>query len=342
MIAPLSVAALAVPLLAPLPSSAAEGLQKTSIAADARWVVHFDVQGFLASGLGREITGMIERGEIDADLDEVRQELGIDPLQDLRAVTVYGRGEPDEKDAVVLVTASPAADAVLEHLQQSDDYHRVDAEGLTLHVFEDEAYAYVRDTGGGRLFVVSGDPQRVAGAVRVLDGQERNLLQSSTPALTGTPRPGSFLFVEFADLAALDDIDFDSYTMENAHGLVVEAGQSAGHLFVDASVDTGDLTQAQNLAQVIQGAKALVSLAGGDDVPPAARELIQSIQVQAMGTRISVHLDAPVASLVELMRQSIAEEIDEPSDDAAPDQVEYREVVEIGTRREVRREGQDG
>ena len=103
---------------------------------------------------------------------------------------------------------------------------------------------------------------------------------------------------------------------------------------------------------MVQGAKALVALAGAEDVPPAALELIQSIQVQAQGTRLSVQLDVPFAALLQLLGEAL-EEHGEPSGhgdrehqdargDGHHDDGERHVIRHVDTRREVRRDGSDG
>src|ERR1043165_9078392 len=60
------------------------------VAPDAAWIVHIDVDAVRGSTIGKFIIANWDK-EDEAELAAVKAKIGIDPVHDLKGVTVFGK-----------------------------------------------------------------------------------------------------------------------------------------------------------------------------------------------------------------------------------------------------------
>lgn len=298
------------PIAAPL--SAGE-LHREQVPADARWVGHFDLQAFQKTGLWREI---VKRSGPDGDvgisfdeLEEVRTELGIDPLKDLRSVTIYGRSDDDD-DVVVLLETTAAIDNALTRFSQEKDYRLTEHAGLQIHTWDDDGFVNVMPgPDGGRLVTIAPRLENVVEAVRVIHSQSPSLAAETSPRLSAMPLAGSFLYFASIDgIPGIHEIDASSQVAALATGLVFDMGESGTELYLRANVQTSDVESALNLGDVVDGLLALGKLAlSSQDVPQEVGGLLRALQVETRGSAVWIEFRYDVARLFQLV-EDLSEE----------------------------------
>lgn len=292
---------------APAPALAtalATDLDKSLIPASTPFLVHVDVRGILGSTLGKAAREQAGE-ELDGDLDELRDELGIDPFEDIYSVTLFS-ATGDTDGGAVLVRASAAIDGALERLKQMDEYEEVQVGGTSLHTIDGEVFIKVGKRGDERIVVASDSAEEVVATLAVLRGDARSLADERTPALKGKPRPGAFVFVEVGEaMKELTGHIPNSKLAGLAKHLVFQIGESRGRIFVEAAVDTDDGQAAENLGNVLNGLLSLARLigaGGGEDIPPFALELLDDIRVQVAGTQVRLTIEVDGRALVEHLK----------------------------------------
>ncbi len=285
----------------------ADRLDKSLVPSDTPFLVHLDVRGLLDSTLGQMAVQAV-LGMEDFELEELQREYGIDPLRDIESVTLFSStGLP--KDSVALVRASSAVDGLIEVLSQNDEYSRRKVEGLVLHTF-DEVSAYVHSDGDQRLILLSGHKEQVLilKAAAVLRGEARSLAQGSKTGLLATPLESSFLYLEVG--SAIRELIGEtpaSQIGKLAKRLTVQVGESEGNTFLHAEVESSDAENAQNLGNVVTGILSLARLAGGEEIPPFALDVLDSIDVSVLGSQVRLELEIDSRQLVEELA-NLAEE----------------------------------
>ena len=65
-------------------------LQESQISAKAKWFVHADVKGFLASETGAFVLKELKKKGLEDVLFNVNEVFGLDLTKDLHSLTVYG------------------------------------------------------------------------------------------------------------------------------------------------------------------------------------------------------------------------------------------------------------
>ncbi|MCP3917528.1 MAG: hypothetical protein GY711_18445 [bacterium] len=284
----------------------ADGLDKSLVPADSRIVAHLDIDALKATRVFREIR---ERsgGEFDENLDEMREELGVDPLEIFHSITVVSPTIKEESGALI-VRGTRAIDDLLARLQQEEGYRSISSSGLSLHTwggeseYDDSPIAYIHTPRGSdeRIVVLSNRADMVVNAVRVLKGDAPNLSRADRPALKANPKPGTVVYAEIAErLEGVPDFEPISKVARMMRSLQVQIGENRGMLFLNAMLETESGEAAAKIGDIVSGAKALVSLAAGGEVPMILQDLLDALQVNVSGTFVTIDLSYDSATLIE-------------------------------------------
>ena len=238
--------------------------------------------------------------------ERMAKDWGIDPLRDLQGLLIYGN-ELGRQDPALTLLASANIDGALDKLREmgvlvgeqrdGGSVDRISA-GKMLSAFgiddaevEGEGYIHVRKLSGP-------GPRRAIS----FDQSASKLMQKATgtrgvhpEALALTPRPGCIVYLEVAD--ALRDVmgETPASRMANkAKHLAVQVSQADGELQVAATVETESHKDARQIAALVNGLKALLSLMEHDeDVPEAVIEALSEVQAETEGNKVTLQFKLP-------------------------------------------------
>jgi hypothetical protein len=295
-------------------------LKRERLPADVDFVVHIDVDGFKATQLWKHIAEKGKDLDLDIDeLDEIEDELGIDPLTDVRAVTLY-KVESEEDPTVVLFSSTPKVDEALAKHQREHGYRKIIRSGIELHTWgeadepDEDMFAYVHPAGQERVVVVASNEESAVRAARVLRGEDPSHASAGT-LLTLAPARGSFLYVAASEIPHLGDIPPASQVFGLAQGIQVDLGEAGGFLRAHMGVTTGSPEDALNISNVINGLVSLARLAGNE--LGELLELLTGIRLNTRGSEVLFDFEFGVDRLIEILEELHAQE-NQP-DQARPD-----------------------
>ena len=246
-------------------------LDKAVVPRGAQWVFHLDAEAGWASTMGRYIVD--HRADLDLEeLDRVKQETGIDPVKDIKGVTVYGTG-PAECDGVAVIYASAAVDQMVARMLETkeDGIRQTDVEGykvLTWTEDEKPRYAQVRPDGEGRLVIAASDAAHLLLGIHVLEGKERSLKGEQSGLGAAAPGPGSIVFASASHLP-----DAEALPFQHAEGLTLDAGETAHEIYADLRVTAKSTEEATNMSQVAMGAIAMARMLANNN--PEYKDAVQ-------------------------------------------------------------------
>jgi len=289
-------------------------LKRERLPADVDFVVHIDVEGFKATQLWKHVSEKGNELDFDIDeLDEIRDELGIDPLTDVRAITLY-KIESEEDPTVVLFSSTSKVDEALAKHQHEHDYRKITSSGIELHTWgdaddpddDDRMYAYVHSVGEERVVVVASSEQSAVHAARVLRGEDPSHAGAGT-LLTLAPARGSFLYMAAAEIPHLGEFTPASQVFGLAQGIQVDLGEAGGYLRAHMGVTTGSAEDALNISNVLNGLVSLARLAGNE--LGELLELLTGIRLNTRGSEVLFDFEFGVDRLIEILEELHAEEI---------------------------------
>jgi hypothetical protein len=301
-------------LVLPAQAIGADKLDKRRVGSEARWLLHVDVQAVVGSTLFqlvREHHEMQEDFEMD-ELEELRTELGIDPFKDVLSVTLWGTGKSGS-EAVMVVEATAAIDALLPRLSEVDGYRPIQVGTYAVHSFGEEeedgderVFAYVHEARGaaGRTVVLAHDKEMLVRGIDVLVGHAPNLAQASNPILRVSPEPGTMVLLAVDGIQELAHMDPTSQVARLAQSVTFELGELQEAIFARLVIQAEDEAKARQISDVLRGVVALASLVtASHDVPPGLVDLVQALRFESNGTFMTVDFRYNVRQLVEDLKE---------------------------------------
>jgi len=137
----------------------------------------------------------------------------------------------------------------------------------------------------------------------VLEHKGESLAQAAQPTIRATPAAGSILFAAAGEgLKELGELEPVSAVAKLAKAVVLDVGEDRGALSARVSIDTRTPEDAERIHQVLQGAVALVGLAGGDgqdETSAKLQSLVAGLRLSVSNTRVDAVFRYDIAKLVE-------------------------------------------
>ena len=255
MIRPLMALAAAVGLAAPV---LAQPDPADFVSADARWLAHVDVDRLLGADLVRAVMDKEGVSFDSGEFADMKTALGLDPVTDVHAVTVYGTAQDPER-AVAVVSGNVKLEQALDRLVMHMKREERAVGDLQLHHWSerdsnsgDELFTYVarRVDSDERLLLAGANADDVVHAARVVRGEAKGLSGSGS-SLVLAPSPGAAIYVS-ASPELLDGLDVDApdEVVKMVSSLRLEIGENAGNTFIDARLGVREAAQAQQIVAI--------------------------------------------------------------------------------------------
>jgi hypothetical protein len=313
-------------------------------------VIHVDVAALLDSTVGRFILEHGEALDIDLDdLEEFKQETGLDPRTDLKSVTIYGAGDEPGEDGVIVAVTNDKVDEAIEMLLDNDELpiRESEMDGKTIYVIggrgDRHFLSIERARGNRRILVLSDDRHILANALKVIDNDAPSLSMGRSKIPGNDPQEGSLVFVAVGDIEAFGDSGPASRLIRMSDGFTADLGEVDGVLLARATVSADSPDIAEDITEVIRGMVALgrIVAAQQPELGPIA-QLADSLKIRTNGSRITVKIRYDANELLEHFATLMDEDDDDDEwDDEDDDEDEWDDEEdddrEYGRRHERRR-----
>ena len=271
----------------------AEPLELKQVAADAKWVVHVDVDALRASTVVQKAYQKCVEMHKDAEqkINMVCTMAGMDPRKDIHNVTAYGK-DTNKEHGVLIVNANVNQTLLLGLVAKAPDHKATAYGSYELHSWTHKCWKTkeVKSVTGTfykpNILVFAACEGALKGALDVLDGKAPGITGKES-ALAGRTLPGS-IFV--ARASAIDAKNTHCGVLKQTDSFRVALGENKGESFYRARLVMKSTEAAGQVKAVVEGFKALVSLQHGSDAQ--AMKLIKGLNVSADGTKVVVRWNA--------------------------------------------------
>lgn len=279
-------------------------LQRQHVAAEAKWLVHLDLERLVQTQLGQWLAEAVLDPGLARPLRELKQNLGIDfDWRDLAGITAYGTafkpwGQPN---GVLLLDGydfGAALDQAITRLEQAVGVgvlplEKSQQDGAALYSLQDRLFGMMLP---GRLFLLSQSKEELAKARDVIAGSAPCLPQRKVPAGAET----AFLLgrLERLEEAPLPPQLQALKAVESAH---LTVAQQADNVVLRLGLAARDAETAAQMQQALQGVLALVLLNQPQNTN--AQKLAQATKVSVADRLVNVRLELPTAQVIELLKQ---------------------------------------
>lgn len=280
----------------------AEPLVSKHVPADAKWLVHIDVDAIKTGKVARAIGALLLSLPGGAEhLKRVGDIVGIDPAKDLRGITIYG-GRYAEPAAVVILRAEGDRERLMAFLKAVPGFH-------TEPYGEHELVEWTANPGkksehtvtgafhGPAVLVFGRDGAEVRKALDVLDGRSPGLGENDPLSPDHTP-PGTMIQARAVDLAEVE-LPFKSPLVRKSKRFTVALGEHEDNVFAAATATTESTETAAQLRAVVEGLLAMAELEL--DADEQATKLLEAVKVSSSEKTVTVEYRGPPGNVSELI-----------------------------------------
>ena len=264
----------------------AEPLDLKQVAADAKWVVHVDVDAMRHSVvLEKAHQKCLEmHKEAAQHMDKLPGMIGMDPRKDLHGVTVYGK-DFDKRKGVLILHADVNQKLLKEKAAKAPDHKVTKSGDYELHSWTMKCKQGTQTVTGAwfkpNVMVFGGSQDAVKAALDVLAGNASGITGRDSP-LAGRNVPGA-MFI--ARAAALDP-KTRCPILKQAESFRVVLGENEGESFYRARLNMKSTEAVVQIKAITEGFRALVSLSKGMDAE--ALKLIGGLKVTSEGKTLNI------------------------------------------------------
>jgi hypothetical protein len=289
-------------------------LRRERLPADVDLVMHLDIEGLRQTELWKRLESADQDFDLDLDeLREIEEDFGIDPLTDVRALTLF-KVASEEEPTVVLFSSTTKVDGALEKLRKERNYRGLERGGIRLHAWgdpsedHDSMFAYVHAAGEERVVVLAQNEASALRAARVLRGEDPSHAKAGV-GLELAPQKGSFLYLAASEIPHLDEITPASQVFGLAQGIHMDLGEAGGLLRGHMGVHTASAQAAFDVSNILNGLVSMARLAGQE--LGEALELLTGLRVATRASQVMVDFEFDVARLFEILEDLSGFRMDE-------------------------------
>jgi len=287
------------------PASAAP-LDRNQVAADARWVVHVDLDAAKAATLAEKVQNRWLGNEVVTQrLAAVKTLTGVDLAKDLDGVTFYGSRLAADT-GVVIVHAHFDENRLLGIVRGKPDYNATHYDNHTLHTWAERKdkpgeHTVTGCVFGPELLIVGREAAEVKTALDVLDGKSAALAGSGS-ALAGEVPEGTVVLAGVSGLGEAGPA-FKSPIVSQSESFWAALGEQGGEVFARLEFVAKSEEAAGQFEDVVRGFRATALLQYGSD--PEAREIIEKLSVRVSQRTVYVEWRGAAEGVWRLIEQEL-------------------------------------
>jgi len=270
-------------------------LQKDEVSRDANWVVHADLESFNKSRIGRLVRAELVSQPDEEKLKSFATVYSFHPIDDVRDVTVYGRGQDKEK-AVALIDGKFEEEKLIAVVRMNAEHKEIPYGDIKLHrwLHEEKKKGEVKTQmmyGGilkGRLVVMSSGLDAVKQAVDVLKGSAENAAGRSFD-LEARAGSGVFFQAMATDVGEIVGKQQGAAVLRKTDELGLAIGENEDKVYCSLGLSAKTAVVAQNVNKMLGGIIALAALAGEDQ--PKLAEFAGHLKPSCEGNTVRLRFE---------------------------------------------------
>ncbi len=277
-----------------LPLLLAAGVQAgefnpAQVSPDAKWWLHADLEAVRGTEIGQRVVTVVEDKK-GAQLRALKRLFSINPVTDLKGITLYGDGGKDR--SVAIIHGSFDSGHLEDLVAAAEDYSSEDKDGTIRHSWTDKGKRQHAFFARNDLLVFSHFEDLLEGAMTTLRGEGM-----SPDEFVGAGSGAPFL-VGSAKLSEVEMDGDESELLAHAQTLKIALGEAGGRMEGRLLIDTGDRADGDRFRKIIEGMIALGELGNA-----ALRDADMQFEAKAEngGRTVRSTLSLPTAEMIAMM-----------------------------------------
>lgn len=281
-------------------------LNAGQVGANAKWVLHLDVEGLRATQVGKILMQKLTTGDDNNRLNALAAMLGCDLRKDLAGVTLYGPSDVEDEGVVIL--HGKFNKQQLETFVKADDaYASEDYKGATIHSWIDKKKnkrMYGTILAGGEAIVMSGANASVKAELDVLGGGSSLATQNEGKLSLGAAN-GSVL-IAAADLAKMKSAKTSAQTLKFANSASASISEQGADAVGTVVIEADSAQNAQQMNDALRGILAMIQL--NDKTDQNTKDALKATGVDLQGTTLKISIHMPAQTLADTLQKKMTED----------------------------------
>lgn len=283
-------------------------LIKNHISADTDWFVHVDHELFKDSRLEQFIRAELLEMGIEEKLDNFAKVVSFHPIDDVKDVTIYGRGSDREK-AVVLMRGRFDKKQLEAAVQKNPKYERIQYDGFIIHKFFDPNRS---DIEGHNEHIIYGclyrDDFIVMSAGIPAVKQAINVLKGSAPPAANDifedvllQNKNAFFQVAAVNMPQMTGAQPNAVMLRQTDRLALVMGEYENSVFINVNLKAKSQEAAESIKKLLEGMVAYLSLAGNEQVEMA--RLAQRIRLTNVQNMVQIRFVSEPELVLQVLKR---------------------------------------
>lgn len=285
-------------------------LSQKDVSADAKWLLHWDLDNLRNTQIGSFLTKEILEKQLDQKLSELKSQLNATldlDLKKIASITAYGTDfqKKPEANGVLMIQTGQNVEKIVDTLlgaifaavpdESARPVKKLQQEPFVVYAIgKDDLFASIHNQ---TILVLGKSRAQIEKARNVLLGKAPNLIGNN--AFSGYPKlESSFFFLGIAE--AFNDsanIPPQAKVLQMADGGRLVLGEKKDQLYLNLALRTKTQEVSNQIQSVVSGLIAFAALSQTDN--KELQQLAQSIKVANDKNMVTVNLEYPVASALE-------------------------------------------
>jgi hypothetical protein len=269
-------------------------LQLSVVPADAQWAFYVDMPRLTSSAMFKALVDEGEMAKVKGKTDPFFAKLRVDPLKDLKGVTVFGLGKEDE-DAVVALSGKFDRAHLTSLVKAETSHKEIPFGNYTIYSWEDDEFgAFAADD----LIILGENEQAIKSALTAMEGKKRDAAPTILAAAL-KKSPDAFMVFGVNSIPALlgeHDGPVILTKMKSAGGSLTEIGEN---LKLELNILSESAQVAKDVEQAIRG---LIAIANLQLQAEEAKAFAEAVKIAVDGERVQIDAAYPLNKLFHLLR----------------------------------------
>ncbi len=279
------------------PGISGESLQTKLVPAEAKWLIHIDVEKFAQTEL-KQILEKNSENDIGKEIMGIEKKIGIDFFIDISAVTLIGMNHNND-EPVVAISGKLNKTHLLGLLEEEESLNEINYGSFLIYNWDDDGYGVFANDN---LLIFSENRSGLETVLDTFSGKGKNFSGSPLERQLGTLSKDTFLIAAAENISELldeDDDDFGALILQKTESAFFSANEKNGKVKLQLNLQTDSPETATNMESMVTGLKAFLSM--NDKIDPEW-EIIKSLKVSTKGTTVVLESQGSVEELLNLLR----------------------------------------
>lgn len=270
--------------------TASAEISPQDIPPDSKWYIHVSLAAMENNEAGATVLDWLN----DEVTDEIEEDTGLQPLEEVDEVLLYGDGDENFVMRIVGELSDEALERIREQIDSVDDVTTRNDGWGEYYIFEDADREMQIDSGEVNIntdtiyasmardnaLIVTSNADLLAAEVRGVRGGNNNVL------ILDGPNPFIQIGVNTDELGASGTFDFDSDLLRKTSKVALMIGSTGDAFDFQTLITATDPQVTDSMANIVRGLIGLQTLSG--EIPQPVSDIINSLRVESDSTGMSI------------------------------------------------------